>query len=58
MTVHKNKKNNIESELVGGRGQTAQKKDIGSLAGLVSSPRVVRRNRDRRIHTFNRDYAH
>lgn len=58
MTVHKNKKATLIASWLGGGGQTAQKKVIGSLAGLVSSPRVVRRNRDRRIRTFNRDYAH
>lgn len=53
MTVHKNKKNNIDNELVGvgGGGQTAKKKQVvGSLAELVCSQQVIRTNR--RIHIF------
>lgn len=53
MTVHKDKKNNIDNELVGGGGggQTAKKKQVvGSLAELVCSQQVIRTNR--RIHIF------
>lgn len=56
MTVHKNKKNNIDNELVGvggegGEGQTAKKNQVvGSLAELVCSQQVIRTNR--RIHIF------